>query len=132
MALEHFNLSLNWLIKTFNTKWNWNIQIIYRLSLQISEIHAIFNHPDVNNNAVTVRVYVTNLALKTAECFIDASGGESQENRHKVVVHPQHTTEVLLPLECHGERCEATGECKIKTFSILDISVLYKYQIGIC
>lgn len=86
------------------------VHIFYRISLQISEIHSIFDD-DLDTAVAKVRVHVTNLGLRTANFFIDASDRDSpQENRRKSVVHPQHTAVISLPIKCNVDECGAIGE----------------------
>ncbi|VVC27276.1 Hypothetical protein CINCED_3A020191 [Cinara cedri] len=56
---------------------------------------------------VAIRVYVTNVGLKTVEFFLDISDQNLRENCEKQTVHPQQTIECRLNLECLANKCIA-------------------------
>lgn len=80
--------------------------------LQISEIHAIFDND--SKTAVKVRIFVTNLGLKTTEFFINIFYRDYQDFHQKSTVHPQQTTQVNMEFKCRTNNCNAVGECFLK------------------
>lgn len=82
--------------------------LLRRFRLQISEIHAIQDDDCVD--IARVRVYVTNLAVKTAQFFVGIFRKERQTATTANVVHSQQTVCVLLTLECRTDKCDEVGE----------------------
>lgn len=82
---------------------------VRRVLLQITEIHGVF---DDNGTRVVVRVYVTNLGLKTAEFYVGVSDrNPRRDGDEKRTAHPQQTVECHLELECLANDCTAISKC---------------------